>query len=129
MRTLRDVFGLDALRPGQEAVIGSVMQGHHTLAVMPTGAGKSLCYQLPALLLPGTTIVVSPPAVEMVSYAQTALCRWKLLLESLDEPPAWAACGLCDNCRHRLAREWRGRRRVTPSGRARTGQGANVVYI
>jgi ATP-dependent DNA helicase RecQ len=60
MRTLRDVFGLDALRPGQETVIGSVMQGHHTLAVMPTGAGKSLCYQLPALLLPGTTIVVSP---------------------------------------------------------------------
>jgi ATP-dependent DNA helicase RecQ len=60
MRTLRDVFGLDALRPGQETVISSVMQGHHTLAVMPTGAGKSLCYQLPALLLPGTTIVVSP---------------------------------------------------------------------
>jgi ATP-dependent DNA helicase RecQ len=58
--TLRDVFGLDALRPGQETVISSVMQGHHTLAVMPTGAGKSLCYQLPALLLPGTTIVVSP---------------------------------------------------------------------
>jgi ATP-dependent DNA helicase RecQ len=60
MRTLRDVFGLDALRPGQETVMGSVMQGHHTLAVMPTGAGKSLCYQLPALLLPGTTVVVSP---------------------------------------------------------------------
>jgi ATP-dependent DNA helicase RecQ len=60
MRTLREVFGLDALRPGQETVMSSVMQGHHTLAVMPTGAGKSLCYQLPALLLPGTTIVVSP---------------------------------------------------------------------
>jgi ATP-dependent DNA helicase RecQ len=59
-RTLRDVFGLDALRPGQETVITSVMEGHHTLAVMPTGAGKSLCYQLPAMLLPGRTIVVSP---------------------------------------------------------------------
>jgi ATP-dependent DNA helicase RecQ len=34
----------------------------------------------------------------MVSYAQTALCRWKLVLESLDEPPSWSACGLCDNC-------------------------------
>jgi ATP-dependent DNA helicase RecQ len=60
MRTLREVFGLDALRPGQETVISSVMQGHHTLAVMPTGAGNSLCYQLPALLLPGTMVVVSP---------------------------------------------------------------------
>ncbi len=40
MRMLRDVFGLDALRPGQETVISSVMQGHHTLAVMPTGAAN-----------------------------------------------------------------------------------------
>lgn len=58
--TLRQVFGLDALRPGQEAVIDSVLAGHPTLAVMPTGAGKSLCYQLPAVLRPGTTVVVSP---------------------------------------------------------------------
>lgn len=59
-RTLRDTFGFDALRPGQEAVIASVLDGRDTLAVMPTGAGKSLCYQLPALYLPGTTLVVSP---------------------------------------------------------------------
>ena len=57
---LRSVFGLEALRPGQRAVIDSVLAGRHTLAVMPTGAGKSLCYQLPALLLPGMTVVVSP---------------------------------------------------------------------
>jgi ATP-dependent DNA helicase RecQ len=57
---LRQVFGLDALRPGQEAVIHSVLAGHPTLAVMPTGAGKSLCYQLPAVLGKGTTVVVSP---------------------------------------------------------------------
>ena len=57
---LRSVFGLEQLRPGQRAVIDSVLSGRHTLAVMPTGAGKSLCYQLPALLLPGMTVVVSP---------------------------------------------------------------------
>ena len=59
-RILRTTFGLDRLREGQEAVIASVMRGKPTLAVMPTGAGKSLCYQLPALALPGLTIVVSP---------------------------------------------------------------------
>ena len=59
-RTLESVFGLDSLRPGQDKVIASVLAGANTLAVMPTGSGKSLCYQLPALLLPGMTIVVSP---------------------------------------------------------------------
>ncbi|HEX4234684.1 MAG TPA: RecQ family ATP-dependent DNA helicase [Caldimonas sp.] len=59
-RLLRRTFGLKQLREGQDAVIAHVMAGTPTLAVMPTGAGKSLCYQLPALLLPGTTLVVSP---------------------------------------------------------------------
>lgn len=59
-RTLRDTFGLDKLRRGQSEVIRSVLEGNNTLAIMPTGAGKSLCYQLPSLHLPGTTIVVSP---------------------------------------------------------------------
>ncbi|HEY8050152.1 MAG TPA: ATP-dependent DNA helicase RecQ [Ramlibacter sp.] len=57
---LRDVFGIRTLRPGQQAVIDRVLAGASTLAIMPTGAGKSLCYQLPALLLPGRTVVVSP---------------------------------------------------------------------
>src|SRR3954464_8449843 len=59
-RTLRERFGLEQFRPGQRAVIESVVQGRDVLCVMPTGGGKSLCYQLPALLLPGLTLVVSP---------------------------------------------------------------------
>ena len=59
-RTLRDVFGLEKLRLGQAEVIRSVLEGKNTLAIMPTGAGKSLCYQLPALHIPGTTVIVSP---------------------------------------------------------------------
>ncbi|HET7468690.1 MAG TPA: RecQ family ATP-dependent DNA helicase, partial [Gemmatimonadales bacterium] len=59
-RSLRRTFGLDQLRPGQREVIEAVLAGRDTLAIMPTGAGKSLCYQLPALHLEGMTIVVSP---------------------------------------------------------------------
>ncbi|HEX5476020.1 MAG TPA: ATP-dependent DNA helicase RecQ [Vicinamibacterales bacterium] len=57
---MKRTFGLDAYRPGQQDVVDAVVGGHDTIAIMPTGAGKSLCYQLPALHLPGTTIVVSP---------------------------------------------------------------------
>jgi ATP-dependent DNA helicase RecQ len=59
-RTLRQVFGLQSLRIGQRQVIDRVLAGRSTLAIMPTGAGKSLCYQLPAMLLEGRTVVVSP---------------------------------------------------------------------
>src|SRR5581483_5531138 len=59
-RTLRRVFGADEFRPGQEEVIRAVLSGRDTLAIMPTGAGKSLCYQLPGLHLDGITVVVSP---------------------------------------------------------------------
>lgn len=58
--TLRRCFGLERLRPLQQAVVESVLRGRPTLAVLPTGAGKSLCYQLPAVLLPGTAVVISP---------------------------------------------------------------------
>jgi ATP-dependent DNA helicase RecQ len=59
-KVLQERFGHRELREGQAEVINSVLSGQHTLALMPTGAGKSLCYQLPALLMRGTTIVVSP---------------------------------------------------------------------
>jgi ATP-dependent DNA helicase RecQ len=57
---LKRTFGLARLREGQEAVIHSVMEGHPTLAIMPTGAGKSLCYQVPAMMMAQRTVVVSP---------------------------------------------------------------------
>src|SRR5690349_1096054 len=53
-------FGLTDFRPGQREVIDAVMAGRPTIAVFPTGAGKSLCYQLPAVMLGGLTVVVSP---------------------------------------------------------------------
>src|SRR4051794_36511072 len=57
---LRARFGYDAFRAGQERAIEAVLGGRDTLVIMPTGGGKSLCFQVPALLLPGLTVVVSP---------------------------------------------------------------------
>ncbi len=57
---LRDIFGFDAFRPGQQEIVEAVIAGKNTLAIMPTGGGKSLCYQLPALVRPGVTVVISP---------------------------------------------------------------------
>lgn len=57
---LRDVFGFDAFRPGQEDIVQAVTTGENVLAIMPTGGGKSLCFQLPALLRDGVTVVISP---------------------------------------------------------------------
>ena len=57
---LKAVFGYDSFRQGQESVINAVLDGRDILAVMPTGAGKSLCYQVPAMLLSGVTLVISP---------------------------------------------------------------------
>lgn len=57
---LAEHFGYRDFRPGQEAVVAAVLSGRDALAVMPTGAGKSVCYQVPAVVLPGMTVVVSP---------------------------------------------------------------------
>ncbi|WP_238371912.1 DNA helicase RecQ [Heliomarina baculiformis] len=57
---LRDVFGFDAFRAGQEEIVNAVASGRNVLAIMPTGGGKSLCFQLPALLRDGVTVVISP---------------------------------------------------------------------
>src|SRR4029078_1972335 len=57
---LREHFGYPAFRPGQEAAVESGLAGKDTLVVLPTGGGKSLCYQVPALMLPKLTVVISP---------------------------------------------------------------------
>jgi ATP-dependent DNA helicase RecQ len=57
---LRETFGFEGFRPAQREVIDLIMSGRNVLAVMPTGSGKSLCYQLPALAREGLTLVVSP---------------------------------------------------------------------
>ena len=58
--TLKAVFGFQTFRPDQESIITNILDGRDVFAVMPTGGGKSLCYQLPALLMNGTAVVISP---------------------------------------------------------------------
>jgi len=60
LSVLKEIFGFDSFRPGQEEVIRTVLDGRDTLAVMPTGGGKSLCYQIPALMQETLTVIVSP---------------------------------------------------------------------
>src|SRR3954469_16141422 len=69
-QAMQDTFGISTLRPGQQQVIDSVLQRRDTLAIMPSGAGKSLCYQLPALKMPGVTVVVSPLIALMKDQAE-----------------------------------------------------------
>ena len=73
-KILREVFGFDDFRPGQEAIVDHLVGGRHVLAVMPTGSGKSLCYQVPALVRHGLTIVVSP----LVALMQDQVAALKL---------------------------------------------------
>ncbi|CAA9509392.1 MAG: ATP-dependent DNA helicase RecQ [uncultured Sphingomonadaceae bacterium] len=72
LHLLQTFFGFPAFRGVQEAVIARVLRGEHTLAIMPTGAGKSLCYQLPALARPGTGLVISPLIALMHDQVRSA---------------------------------------------------------
>jgi ATP-dependent DNA helicase RecQ len=74
-RVLRETFGFQAFRPLQQRVIGRVLEGIDTLVVLPTGGGKSLCYQLPALVFDGLMVVVSP----LIALMQDQVCRLRAL--------------------------------------------------
>ena len=69
---LKKVYGHQAFRPGQQELVEGLLTGRDVLGVMPTGSGKSLCYQIPALLLPGTTLVISP-LISLMKDQVTAL--------------------------------------------------------
>ena len=59
-KVLKNVFGFERFKGDQQVIVESLLSGKDTFVIMPTGGGKSLCYQLPALMLPGTAIVISP---------------------------------------------------------------------
>ena len=74
-RALKHYYGYPAFRPGQEEIISKILQGQPVLAVLPTGAGKSICFQLPSLLLKGVTLVVSPLISLMKDQAEALTAR------------------------------------------------------
>jgi ATP-dependent DNA helicase RecQ len=80
---LQETFGFPEFRPGQAAVVEALMAGRSALAVFPTGGGKSLCYQLPGVLLPGLTLVVSP-LIALMKDQVDALRAWGVAAARLD---------------------------------------------
>ena len=74
-RALKHYYGYDEFRPGQEAILSEILTGQPVLAVLPTGAGKSICFQLPSLLLRGVTLVVSPLISLMKDQAEALTAR------------------------------------------------------
>ena len=94
---LKQYFGHSGFRPGQEALVDALLGGRDVLGVMPTGAGKSVCYQLPALLLEGLTLVISP-LISLMKDQVAALTQAGIpttdIIESLNSstssfPPTW----------------------------------------
>ena len=80
---LRRVYGYDAFRPGQEELIDGVLSGRDVFGIMPTGGGKSMCYQIPGLLLPGLTVVISPLISLMRDQVQALISAGIVLIGSL----------------------------------------------
>jgi ATP-dependent DNA helicase RecQ len=82
-QVLRATFGFDAFRPGQAEIVAAIFAGRDVLAVMPTGSGKSLCYQLPALLRDGLTVVVSP-LIALMRNQVAQLCGYGVAAAALN---------------------------------------------
>lgn len=101
LTTLRSTFGHPAFRPLQEEIVTTILAGRDVFALMPTGGGKSLCYQLPALLLPGLTLVISPLIALMQDQVEQ--------LEALGVPATFINSSLdSDEIRRRAVRVHRG---------------------
>lgn len=101
LEVLRATFGYETFRPGQERAVRAILAGRDTLVVLPTGGGKSLCFQIPALLFPGLTIVVSPLISLMKDQVDALVAR--------DLPATFINSTLSrDEIAHRLARAERG---------------------
>src|SRR3954463_1350546 len=90
---IRDYFGFRKFRPGQAEVVTSALAGRDTLVVMPTGSGKSLCFQLTAIALDGVTVVVSPLISLMKDQVDNLLANgiWAVGMNSTLTPPELAA--------------------------------------
>src|SRR5215510_14331767 len=86
---IRDYFGFRKFRPGQAEAVNSALEGRDTLVVMPTGSGKSLCFQLTALAIPGITVVVSPLISLMKDQVDNLLDNgvWAVGMNSTLTPP------------------------------------------
>ena len=75
LTNLKNIFGFDKYKPGQQDIINQILDGKDVLSVMPTGGGKSLCYQLPATLFEGLTLVVSP----LIALMQSQVAQLQLI--------------------------------------------------
>ena len=125
MQELREAlsthFGYDGFRPGQEAIIRSVLSGRPTLAILPTGGGKSLCFQLPALLFEGTTVVASPLVALMKDQVDGLAAR--------GIPATFVNSSLSDaERRERQARIRTGAYRLAESGQIAAFPGVSAAF-
>ena len=93
-RVLADIFGYHEFRPGQERIIAHLMAGEHVLAVMPTGGGKSLCYQIPAIVREGVGVVVSPLIALMRDQVE-GLRQAGVRAACLNSTLIWRRCARC----------------------------------